>query len=154
MKKQWSILLCAALLAAALTGCADYEKEDKPEGTSGTGETKSVISEQTTVQNDADAQEPVVVSDVDRQTAEDGTEYVTSLIESTWSDGTVTVESRSEIIYTDGSVFCESQLSTFHADGSKTVELTTTQTDTEGNVTLLEHQILEYDAAGCLIGEA
>lgn len=152
MKKRWSILLCAALLAAALTGCADYEKEDKPEETSGTGETQSVISEQTTVQNDA--QEPVVVSDVDRQTAEDGTEYVTSLIESTYSDGTVTVESRSEIIYTDDSVFCESQLSTFHADGSKTVELTTTQTDTEGNVTLLEHQILEYDAAGCLIGEA
>lgn len=140
MKKYLALVMAAMLLLAGCRGGAE------PSGT-------AAVPPQTTLPAGTVQAEPVVVSDVERQTAQDGTEYVTSLIETTYPDGSVTVEAKSEIFYTDGSVFCESQLSIYHVDGSKTVELRTTQTDAEGSVTVLEQQTLEYAADGQLAGE-
>ena len=147
MKKLLAFLLAVAALIAALSGCEDHDNMDKIPETSGMTQTETVFPEQT------DRQEPVVVSEVERETAEDGTEYVTSLTETTYPDGMVAVESNSEILYPDGSAYCESQQSIYHVDGSKTVELSTTRTDAEGIVTVLEQRILEYDAEGKLVGE-
>lgn len=154
MKRMIALLLAAALMSAVLTGCGNNKKKDelaKPTVT------ETVLPEETeneSVPTQTGNDEPVVVSNEERETAEDGTEYVTSFIESTYSDGTLIVESKSEILYTDGSKYCESQIDTYHADGSKTVELCTTQTDVQGSLTVLEQQTIEYDAAGQPVEES
>ena len=94
--------------------------------------------------------EPTVEEEVERETAEDGTEYISTLKKTTYPDGKFIVETKSEIVYTDNSVYCEKEVCEYNLDGGKVVTISITQKDSTGIENILENRTINYESDGTI----